>query len=87
MNFPLLHIFTTKEIQYLAMLEALRLNGVADPIAYVKEHKVTHVALFRLDADVMSTTILSSEPMPQALAKGDADAETTQNDPISLVAR
>jgi hypothetical protein len=75
MKLPILHIFTTKELQDLAMREVLRQNGVADPETFVREHNVMHAALFRLDAGVMSTTILSIETI------------TKEADPIPLVSK
>jgi hypothetical protein len=75
MQYPILHIHTTKELQDLALFEVLRRNGVADPEAFVRENNVTHTALFRLDAGVMTTAILSVEPIVK------------EADPIPLVSK
>ena len=84
MQLPILHIFTTKELQDLAMKEVLRRNEVADPDAFLRETNVTHTSAFRLDAGVMTTAILSIDPLRVAPAKSEPDAT---NDPIPLVTK
>jgi hypothetical protein len=65
-NLPITHIFTLDELQHLAAREVLRLNGVKDPVAYTSENSVQLQAAFRLDANVMAITVLSSTPAREA---------------------
>jgi hypothetical protein len=61
-NLPITHIFTLEELQHIAAREVLRINGVKDPVAYTAENTVQLQAAFRLDANVMAVTVLSSSP-------------------------
>jgi len=53
----LTHSFTLDEILTLCLHEVLRLNGVADPVAYTKATSVQHTGFLRHDINIMSVAV------------------------------
>lgn len=69
---PQIRQFTLKELQDLALVQILANAGVADPVAFLKEHDVEQMATYK--SSVLAIAITGVKPKPVAALQTSEEA-------------